>query len=309
MQLNSERALTQASSIATRSRPGWLSPLSRWGRPAALSGFPVIPGVVIFLFLIAALLGDRLAPYPPNVGDLGATFQPPFFDAAGSMAHPFGTDMLGRDLLSRILVGARPSLIVALLVIVIAGFGGTAIGIISGYYGGTVDAVLMRITDSVIAFPIVLVAMLLAVSIGPSLENVVFGISVILWSRFARVIRGEVLSLRERGYVALARVAGASGPQIMIHHIFPNVTHTMLVLLTLQIGFVIIIEATLSFLGAGIPAPTPAWGRLISDGSQYITTAWWISTFPGLILAAICLSFNMLGDWLREILDPKLRQL
>jgi peptide/nickel transport system permease protein len=271
-------------------------------------GFPVIPGMIIFLFLFMACFGEFFAPWPATKISLRDKFLPPFFQANGSMVHPLGTDMLGRDILSRIMAGARPSLLVALAVIVFGGLGGTALGIISGYYGGMVDGVLMRVADSTLAFPIILVAMLLAVSVGPSMENVIIAISVIIWSNYARVIRGEVLSVKEQDFVAQARVAGASGLRIMFRHIFPNIAHTMLVMLTLQVGFIIIAEASLSFLGAGIPPPKPVWGSMIATGREYITIAWWIPFFPGLVLALVCLSFNMLGDWFREVLDPKLRQ-
>lgn len=271
-------------------------------------GFPVIAGLIIFLFVFAALFGEHIAPHPQNEINLPAKFLPPFFQKGGSMAYPLGTDMLGRDMLSRIIVGARTSLVVALVVVALGGFGGTALGIIAGYYGGKVGAVLMRVADSTIAFPIILVAMLLAILLEPSIQNVVISISVIIWARYARVIRGEVLSLKERDFIAQARVAGASGPRIMFRHIFPNIVPTMLVMLTLQVGFIIIVESSLSFLGAGIPPPTPVWGSLIAKGRNYLTVAWWIPFFPGLTLVLVCLSFNMLGDWLREVLDPKLRQ-
>jgi peptide/nickel transport system permease protein len=270
--------------------------------------FPVFPGLVIFLFVFMAVFGELLAPYSPNEVILQNKFLPPFFQSGGSLDHPLGTDMMGRDMLSRIMVGARPSLIAALVVIVLGGLGGTALGILSGYYGGIVDGILMRTADAALSFPILLAAMLLSVVFGPSMENVVISISVIIWSRYARVIRGEVLHVKEQGFVAQARVAGASGFRIMFYHIFPNIRHTMLVMLTLQVGFIIIMEASLSFLGAGIPPPTPVWGSLIAKGREYITMAWWIPFFPGLCLALVCLSFNILGDWLREILDPKLRQ-
>lgn len=274
-----------------------------------LRGFPVVSGLIICLFILTAIFGQALAPYSATELNLPNKFLPPFFQTNGSMAHPLGTDMMGRDMLSRIMVGARPSLIVALLVITWGGLGGTALGIISGYYGGMVDVVLMRTADATLAFPIILAAMLLSVVLGPSVQNVVISISVIIWSRYARVIRGEVLSVKERDFVAQSRVAGASGLRIMFRHIFPNITHTMLVMLTLQAGFIIIVEASLSFLGAGIPPPTPVWGAMIAKGREYIRIAWWIPFFPGLALALVCLSFNVLGDWLREVLDPKLRQI
>ncbi len=272
------------------------------------SGFPFIPGLIIFLFVFMALFGEWLAPYSPTENNLTEKFLPPFFQLKGSIAHPLGTDMLGRDILSRMMAGARPSLIVALVVIALGGLGGTVLGIVSGYYGGKWDGFLMRVADSTIAFPIILAAMLLAILLKPSIQNVVISISVIIWARPARVIRGEVLSLKERDFVAQARVAGASGPRIMFRHIFPNIVPTMLVMLTLQVGFIIIVESSLSFLGAGIPPPTPVWGSLIAKGREYVTIAWWIPFFPGLALVLVCLSFNMLGDWLREVLDPKLRQ-
>jgi peptide/nickel transport system permease protein len=277
-------------------------------RRFSLRGFPVIPGTIILLFVLISIFGQLLAPFPATEINLSSKLLPPVFQAGGSMEHPLGTDMLGRDMLSRILVGARPSLIVALMVIILGGMGGTALGLISGYYSGTLDSVLMRFADSIMAFPIILAAMLLSLVLGPSMTNVIIAISVIIWSRYARVIRGEVLSVREREFISLARIAGASGFRIMLRHIFPNVAHTMIVMITLQVGFVIIVEASLSFLGAGIPPPTPVWGGLVARGREYITTGWWISFFPGAALGLVVLSFNMLGDWLREILDPKMRQ-
>lgn len=217
--------------------------------------------------------------------------------------------MLGRDMLSRIMAGARVSFIVAMLTLFFGGLTGTTLGIISGYYGGKVDAILMRTADATLAFPIILLAMLLAIILGPSIQNVVISLGLVLWARYARVIRGEVLSLKERDFIALAKVAGASGPRIMFLHIFPNIRNTLLIMLTLQVGWVIIVEASLSFLGAGIPGPSPVWGSMISKGREYISTAWWIPFFPGLAVALVCLSFNMVGDWLREVLDPKSRQI
>jgi len=273
-----------------------------------IAGFPILSGSIILLFVITALFGEVLAPHSATEPNLAKKFIPPFFQEGGSRTHMLGTDMLGRDMLSRIIVGARPSLIVALVVIALGGLGGTSLGIVSGYYGGKVDGVLMRMADSTIAFPVILLAMLLAILLKPSMQNVVISISVIIWARYARVIRGEVLSLKERDFVAQAHVAGASGPRIMFQHIFPNIVPTMLVMLTLQVGTIILVESSLSFLGAGIPPPTPVWGSLIAKGRDYLTTAWWIPFFPGLALVLVCLSFNMLGDWLREVLDPKLRQ-
>lgn len=273
-----------------------------------ISRYPIVSGMVILIFIFLALFGETLAPYPPNEPSLSKKFLPPFWQEGGSFAHPLGTDMIGRDMLSRIMAGSRVSFIVAILALTLGSMTGTALGIISGYYGGKVDAILMRTADATMAFPIILLAMLLAIILGPSIQNVVVSLGLVLWARYARVIRGEVLSLRERDFVALARVAGSSNLRIMFMHIFPNIRNTLLVVLTLQVGWVIIVEASLSFLGAGIPGPNPVWGSMIAKGRDYITEAWWIPFLPGLAVAIVCLSFNMLGDCLREALDPKLRQ-
>jgi peptide/nickel transport system permease protein len=274
-----------------------------------LRNYPVIPCTIVIAFFFIAIGGESFAPFPPNEVHLREKLTPPFWQEGGNRTHPLGTDMLGRDMLSRILVGARTSFIVAILALTIGGMGGTALGIISGYYGGKVDGVLMRAADATLAFPLILFAMLLAVVLGPSLQNVVIALSSVLWASYARIIRGETLSVKERDFVKLARVAGCSNLRILFRHIFPNVRSTLLVLLTLQVGYVIIVEASLSFLGAGIPGPSPVWGSMIAKGRDYITLAWWIPLLPGICVAAVCLSFNMLGDWLREALDPKLRQI
>ncbi len=273
-----------------------------------LKRYPLIPGAIIFIFIFLAIFGEALAPYPPNGVSLRERFLPPAWQSGGKTDHLLGTDNLGRDMLSRIMAGARVSSIVALLAITLGGFVGAALGIISGYYGKRVDAIVMRAVDATLAFPIILLAILLCMILGPSLQNVVISLGIVLWARFARVIRGEVLSLKERDFVALARVAGSSDLRIMARHIFPNIWNTLLVMLTLQVGWVIIVEASLSFLGAGIPGPSPVWGSMISKGREYVTTAWWIPFLPGLGVSLVCLSFNMFGDWLREVLDPKLRQ-
>jgi len=216
---------------------------------------------------------------------------------------------MGRDLLTRMIYGARVSLLVAVLSLILGGGVGAAVGLIAGYYGGRLDAFIMRVADTTMAFPIILFAILFVVVVGGSLGTTVVAVAMVLWARYARVIRGEVLSLRERDFVAQARIAGASSTRIILVHLFPNVTNTLIVLLSLQVGWVIIVEASLSFLGAGIPPPTPTWGSMIAEGRDYIASAWWVSFFPGLAILATVLSFNLLGDWLRDALDPKLRQI
>jgi peptide/nickel transport system permease protein len=280
-------------------------------RPAAPSRrrWPIVSMVIIVVFVLAALLAPVLSPADPYEQSLRQRFRPPVWEERGSWAHPLGTDRLGRDQLSRIVYGARVSLAVGALAVLLAGAVGATVGMVAGYYGGRVDAVLMRITDATLSFPTILLALILAVTVGPSFTNVVVSIAVILWARYARVIRGQVLTLMQLDFIAQARIAGAGAWRIITRHLLPNTLNTLVVLLTLQIGYVIIVEASLSFLGAGIPPPTPAWGSMIAEGRDFVTSAWWASALPGLAILLVVLAFNLLGDWLRDTLDPKLRQL
>ena len=264
---------------------------------------------MIAVFVAAALVAPLLALPDPTAQSLRARFTPPAWQDGGSREHPLGTDRLGRDLLSRIVWGARVSLAAGVVTVLLASALGAAVGLTAGYYGGRVDAVLMRITDATMSFPVILLALILAVTVGPSFTNVVVAIAVILWARYARVIRGQVLTLMQLDFVAQARLAGAGAWRIITRHLLPNTLGTLLVLVTLQIGYVIIVEASLSFLGAGIPPPTPAWGSMIAEGRDVVTRAWWVSLFPGLAILLVVLAFNLLGDWLRDTFDPKLRQL
>ncbi len=228
-------------------------------------------------------------------------------EKGGSWEYPFGTDKQGRDVLSRLMHGARISLAVSALAILLGGFLGTGLGMLAAFRGGMVDAVLMRIVDIKLAFPSILLALTLVVAIGSGFSTVVIVIALLLWARYARVVRGEALAIKERDFIDRARVAGASNLRIMLRHIFPNVFNTVIVLATLEVGHVIILEATLSFLGAGIPRPQPAWGLMAADGREVITSSWWIFLFPCLSIVLTVLSMNLLGDWLRDRLDPKLR--
>jgi peptide/nickel transport system permease protein len=270
---------------------------------------PWIPIGIIVAFVVAALLAPFLSPSDPYAQSLRNRFKPPVWEERGSWTHPLGTDRLGRDMLSRIVHGARVSLAVGALAVLLASTVGAAVGLVAGYYGGRVDAALMRITDATLSFPVILLALILAVTVGPSFFNVVIAIAVILWARYARVIRGEVLTLMELDFIAQARIAGAGAGWIILRHLAPNTLNTLVVLVTLQVGYVIIVEAALSFLGAGIPPPTPAWGSMIAEGRDFVTSAWWVSFLPGLAIMLVVLAFNVLGDWLRDTLDPKLRQL
>jgi peptide/nickel transport system permease protein len=270
---------------------------------------PLFALSVIGAFVLCALLANVLSPADPEEQSLRQRFTPPVWEERGTWKHVLGTDRLGRDLLSRIIWGARVSLTAGVLTVLLASAFGAGVGLVAGYHGGRVDAALMRITDATMSFPVILLALILAVTIGPSFVNVVVAIAVILWARYARVIRGQVLTLMELDFITQARIAGASAGRIILRHLLPNTFNTLMVLVTLQVGYVIIVEASLSFLGAGIPPPTPAWGSMIAEGRDFITSAWWVSFFPGLAILLVVLAFNLLGDWLRDTLDPKLRQL
>jgi peptide/nickel transport system permease protein len=270
---------------------------------------PIFPFSIIVVFVLAAVFAGALSPADPDEQSLRHRFTPPVWDERGTWKHVLGTDRLGRDILSRVIWGARVSLTAGVLTVLLASAFGAGVGLVAGYHGGRVDAALMRITDATMSFPVILLALILAVTIGPSFVNVVSAIAVILWARYARVIRGQVLTLMELDFITQARIAGASAWRIILRHLFPNTLNTLVVLITLQVGYVIIVEASLSFLGAGIPPPTPAWGSMIAEGRDFVTSAWWVSFFPGLAILLVVLAFNLLGDWLRDTLDPKLRQL
>src|SRR5437899_2508683 len=270
---------------------------------------PWFPGAVLAALVFTAVFAFYLAPLSPTEGDITQKLIPPVWMERGDSAHPLGTDRFGRDVLSRIIYGSRISLIVSLIAIGVAGTIGTLLGLISGYRGGVTDAVLMRVTDVGLSLPTILIAVVLVAVSEPSFSNVVLVIALLLWPRFARQVRGETLAIKEQDFVALAVVAGRSSAWIIRRHIFPNLVPTPLVISTLQVGYVILLEGTLSFLGVGVPPPNPAWGLMIADGRGFLATAWWITLFPGLAMLLTVLAVNLLGDWLRDHLDPKLRQL
>jgi peptide/nickel transport system permease protein len=275
-----------------------------------LGDFPLIPASILGAVALVAIFANFLAPHNPEIGSLTARFKPPFWQTGGSAKYLLGTDQLGRDVLSRLIFGARVSMVVGFTAVIFAGTVGTTLGIISGYLGGWVDQVIMRITDTWLALPALMFAIFLAAIVGPSMWNIVIILGLVYWTRYARVIRGEVLSLKEREFVRLAIVAGCSKRTIMWRHILPNVINSAIVIGTLMLGVVIITEASLSFLGVGVPPPQAAWGLMLSDGKQSLMVGrWWLSVLPGLCIMLMVLSANLLGDWLRVKLDPQLRQL
>ncbi|HJR04053.1 MAG TPA: ABC transporter permease [Methylomirabilota bacterium] len=273
-------------------------------------GFPTIPVAILGLLIFVAVFANVLAPHDPEVGSLGERFRPPVWQQGGSEKFLLGSDHLGRDVLSRLIFGARVSIVVGFTAVLVAGVLGTGLGILSGYLGGWVDQVIMRVTDTWLALPALTFAIFLAAVVGPSEMNIVIILGAVYWTRYARVIRGEVLSLKERDFVRLAIVAGCSKRTIMKRHILPNVLNSAIVLGTLMLGVVVVTEAALSFLGVGVPPPKPAWGLMLADGKKGMMAGyWWLTVLPGCCIMFMVLSANLLGDWLRVKLDPQLRQL
>ena len=268
---------------------------------------PWFPAIILTSAVLIAIFAPLLAPHSPTLGELGDRLEPPSW-AGGTSKYILGTDTQGRDVLSRLFYGSRVSLLVAVLGLVVAGGSGTVLGILAAYRRGFVDTLIMRAADASLAIPGLLFAMALAVILGPQLWNVIIVIALIYWSRFARQARAEALSIMARDYVAASRVAGGGAMQIMFRHIAPNLLDSIVVLGSLVMGHLILLEATLSFLGVGVPPPAPTWGNMVSEGRGLLADAPWLSISPGVYMLLVVLAMNLLGDWLRDHLDPRLRQ-
>jgi peptide/nickel transport system permease protein len=278
-------------------RKRWRS--TRFKRP------PILAVIILGLLVVCALGANWIAPHDPLTGQLAARNLPPFWVHGGTTKYLLGTDDLGRDMLSRMIFGARTSLTLCLASLVLGGLLGTALGLVSGWYGGWLDEVVMRTVDVFLAMPLVLLTLVFIAILGASEKLMVVILVLYVWVRFARVIRGEVLRLKHHDHVALARVAGASTRRILFRHILPGVRNTLIVVATLEVGVLVLLEATLSFLGAGVPPPTPSWGSMVAEGRVYVENAWWISTLPGILILLTVLAFNLVGEWLRDRLDPR----
>jgi peptide/nickel transport system permease protein len=281
----------------------WVTLLRRLARRrTALFGM-----LVVLAVMLAAVAAPLVAPFDPLEQDIGQRLREPGWQDEQGRVHPLGTDHLGRDILSRVVFGSRIALLVGLAAVVISGVLGMLIGLVAGYFGGRLDDFLMRLADIQLAFPFILLAIAVIGVLGPSLRNIIIVIGVSSWVVYARVVRGEVLSIREREYVHAAVALGSRPWRVLMTHVLPNTFTPWLVVATLDMARVIVIESALSFLGLGVQPPTPTWGGMLADGRVYLSTAWWLATFPGLAILVTVLGINLLGDGLRDTLDPRLK--
>jgi peptide/nickel transport system permease protein len=258
--------------------------------------------------ILAAVLAPLLSPADPLHNSLLDRLTPPMWAAGGTLRYPLGTDTLGRDVLTRLLYGARVSLLIGLSAVVLAGVVGVGLGLVSGYYGGRVDDILMRLGDIQLAFPILVLAIAILAVLGASLGNVIVVLGLSGWVTYARIVRGETLSLTQREFVEAARGIGVPDHLILWRHILPSVLPPVTVVATFSVARIIIAEASLSFLGLGVPPPMPSWGAMLDEGRNYITTGWWLAMFPGLAIFLLVLGINLVGDWLRDVLDPRMER-
>jgi peptide/nickel transport system permease protein len=288
---------TLANNRVRTRRSMWSSIRANW---------PVLIGTALVMAsIVCAVAAPWIAPYDPMKQDLRNQLVPPFWMSGGSFEHVLGTDQLGRDILSRLIYGARISLIVGFSAVAISGTVGLALGIAAGYYGGALDLIVMRFVELQLTFPFILLALLVLAVFGGGLVNIVLVLSVAGWAAYARVLRAEVSSAREGLYVEAARSIGMADSRILFRHILPNVLSSFIVLATFSIAAMIVQESALSFLGLGIPPDEPSWGGMLADGRNYLSVAWWLGVLPGLAILSVVLSMNLIGDWLRDYMDPK----
>jgi peptide/nickel transport system permease protein len=294
---------TQAAALAKAGDSGRRS----WTGRAR--GLPIFSLIVLGVVVFCGIFGPWIVPHDPEVPDPILRLRPPVWEDGGSWDYPLGTDPLGRDILSRLIDGARVSLLIGIASVLIAGTIGVLIALLSGYFQGSTDAVLMRVTDAMIAMPFLVIGVAAAGFFGASLRNVILILGFLSWASYARVLRGEVLQVKQADYVTLARITGVPTWRILLRHIFPALANTLIVLATLQVGIAIVAAASLGFLGLGVQPPQAEWGSMLADGRLYIQTSWWVVTMPGIVIALTVMSINFLGDWLRVRLDPKQRGL
>jgi len=289
-----------AATIAAQKAPSFSSRLSFARRPLV-----VLPLLIICCVIFCGMFAGWITPHRPDEANALLRLRPPAWEQGGSWSYPLGTDPVGRDILSRIMVGARTSVVVALTVVLVSGCIGSLIALVAGYFQGVADAILMRFTDAIISMPFLVIAVAVAGVLGSNLRNLILVLAFLSWSSYARILRGEVLRIKQADFVTMARITGVPWWRILSRHIVPSLMNTLIVLATLQLGITIIAAASLDFLGLGIPPPTASWGGMLSDGRQYIASAWWVVTWPGVAIAVTVLATNFLGDWVRVQLDPK----
>jgi peptide/nickel transport system permease protein len=266
---------------------------------------PWISVSIVFVLLICAIFSPLIAPHSPTQINILEGRMAPGED----LSHLLGTDIMGRDMLSRLIYGARTTVFISLVALGTGALVGTLVGLVAGYREGWVDAVAMRAADAALGFPTILVAMVIVVIMGAGIESIILAVILTVWARFARMIRGDVLNIKDMDFITAARLAGVSTPVIIWRHVFPNTINTLMIITSLQVGQVILLEASLSFLGLGLPVGEPAWGIMVSEGKAVILEVWWLSLFPGIAITVVVLAFNYFGDWMRDALDPKLRRL
>ena len=270
---------------------------------------PRIAMLVLIVIFLMGVFGPMVTPKDPSTGVLADSLRPPVWMSGGSFEFPLGTDFYGRDVFSRLLDGARITLVTALVALVGSAIVGVTVGLVSGYFGGWVDAIVMRFVDFMLAMPGLLLALVFIAAIEPSLRSVILAVMISGWVGYARYVRGDVLAQREREYIMASVVVGCRPPRIMFRHLLPNVFATVMVIATLQTGGFILLVASLSFLGVGIPKPTSAWGVMISDGREFLLMASWVAVVPGVAISMLIVSLNLVGDWMRDTFDPRLRGL
>jgi peptide/nickel transport system permease protein len=280
----------------------------RWPRLTARNALAATGGAIIALVVVAAVAAPVLAPHDPISQNLAMALKPPFWAATGDLSYPLGTDHYGRDVFSRLVFGARVSLFVAVSAALIGASIGVSLGLIAGYFGGWIDTLVMRLVDLNLAFPLVLLALAIVAILGPNLRNLILVMSITAWMIYARVVRGITRSMRAEEFVQSARASGASDARIVLRHLLPNMLAPVVVIWTFEVARIILLESALSFLGLGVPPPTPTWGRMLAEGRDYLTVAGWTSVFPGLAIMITVLGINFLGDGARDLLDPRLRK-
>ena len=291
---------------AEANQPGWLRAGARWA--AALTGKggpPTMAALMCVVLVIAAVFGTSITPYSETTIDFEAVMMPPVWQEGGSLRHVFGTDQLGRDILSRLVAGAQVSMMVAVAAVVFGGLLGTFIGLIAGYFGGVIGSILSRLTEAFLALPFILMALALVAALGPGLSNIIIVMVLTNWARYARLVRSEVLGIKERDFVLLARIAGVSRYNIAMRHVLPNAINSVAILAILDVGRAMMLESALSFLGLGVQPPSVSWGVMLADAKSFMGFAWWLALFPGLAIFLSVLSFSSIGDWLHTKFDPR----